>query len=309
MEKLPSSTLEAYLNSWLSKKSLEVADASYSEYEHVVKTLRDFMKDKVNRPMDAITARDIDGFRAHVAARVSGVSVNKYLRILRGVWTMALKEGIARENIFDRVEMVKTDESKKRRAFSMPELKRIIEVCGNSEWRGIVLMGLYTGQRLGDCVSVRWQDIDLTEQEIHIRTKKTARPMSLPIAPPLLKYLMSNAGDDPNAPVFPKASASYDQSRSTVSRQFGEILATAGLAEKKDHKTKQEGRSARRKTGNLSFHCLRHTATSLLKNAGVSDVVAREIIGHDSEAISRVYTHIEKGTLKKAIGKLPNVLK
>jgi hypothetical protein len=31
----------------------------------------------------------------------------------------------------------------------------------------------------------------------------------------------------------------------------------------------------------------------LLKNAGVSDAAARDIIGHESEAVSRNYTHID----------------
>jgi len=41
---------------------------------------------------------------------------------------------------------------------------------------------------------------------------------------------------------------------------------------------------------------LRHTATSLLKNAGVPAAVAMDIIGHESEAINRHYTHIETST-------------
>ena len=57
----------------------------------------------------------------------------------------------------------------------------------------------------------------------------------------------------------------------------------------------------------LSFHSLRHTATSLLKNAGVSDVVARDLIGHESEAISRSYTHIDAETKRAAVEKLPDV--
>jgi len=96
----------------------------------------------------------------------------------------------------------------------------------------------------------------------------------------------------------------------TLSRQFYEILATAGLAKAKSHKVvkgKGKGRDTRRTTGGLSFHCLRHTATSLLKNAGVSDAVAMEIIGHDTEAISRVYTHIEKGALRKAMNAMPDI--
>ena len=83
----------------------------------------------------------------------------------------------------------------------------------------------------------------------------------------------------------------------------------AGLVTRRTHKAvKGKARNERREVGGLSFHCLRHTATSLLKNAGVSDVVAREIIGHESEAVSRAYTHIEGDTLRAAIGKMPDIL-
>jgi hypothetical protein len=66
--------------------------------------------------------------------------------------------------------------------------------------------------------------------------------------------------------------------------------------------------SPRRELNALSFHSLRHTATSLLKNAGVSDVVARDIIGHESEAVSRNYTHIDMETKRKAVDGMPDVL-
>ena len=39
----------------------------------------------------------------------------------------------------------------------------------------------------------------------------------------------------------------------------------------------------------------------------VSDVIAREIIGHDSPEISRVYTHMEKPAMKDAMDRLPDV--
>ena len=54
----------------------------------------------------------------------------------------------------------------------------------------------------------------------------------------------------------------------------------------------------------VTFQSLRHTATSLLKNAGVSEAVARDIIGHESAAISRHYTHIDEGSKRKALAKL-----
>jgi hypothetical protein len=41
--------------------------------------------------------------------------------------------------------------------------------------------------------------------------------------------------------------------------------------------------------------------------AGATDVVAREIIGHESAAISTSYSHIDTATLRTAIDKLPNI--
>jgi hypothetical protein len=46
----------------------------------------------------------------------------------------------------------------------------------------------------------------------------------------------------------------------------------------------------------------------MLKNAGVSDVVARDIIGHESQAISRSYTVIDMDTKRKAVNSMPDLL-
>ncbi|HMP00695.1 MAG TPA: hypothetical protein PKE26_16485 [Kiritimatiellia bacterium] len=35
--------------------------------------------------------------------------------------------------------------------------------------------------------------------------------------------------------------------------------------------------------------------------------MAREIIGHDTEAVSRAYTHIERDTLRAAVNQLPDI--
>ena len=69
------------------------------------------------------------------------------------------------------------------------------------------------------------------------------------------------------------------------------------------------GRAAKREQNEISFHSLRHTATSLLKSAGVSDAVAMEFVGHDSATVSRQYTHISTEALKHAAAKLPDVTK
>jgi integrase len=309
LDTLPTSTTAEFLESWLKVKSLEVADSSYVEYQQAAKSFQEFLGTKALKPMDTISAKIIHEYRAHLAKRVSGSTVNKHLKILRGAWIKARRERLISENVFMRVDFVSNSQAK-RRAFTMDELSRILGAC-DAEWRGMVLFGLYTGQRLGDCAGLTWDNIDTVSEELRITTGKTGRSMAIPLAAPLAHYITTMpAGDKAGANLFPGiANTLKTGGSSTLSRQFSEILAGIGLADKKDHKGGGEGRGARRTSSGLTFHCLRHTATSLLKNAGVSDAVAMEIIGHDSEAISRVYTHISQDALRKAMKAMPDVTK
>jgi hypothetical protein len=46
---------------------------------------------------------------------------------------------------------------------------------------------------------------------------------------------------------------------------------------------------------------------TMLKASGLSDVFAREIVGHESAAISRQYTHLTTDDLRNAMQRLPDV--
>jgi integrase len=59
----------------------------------------------------------------------------------------------------------------------------------------------------------------------------------------------------------------------------------------------------------VSYHSLRHTATSLLKAAGVSESVTRDIIGHESAEVSRHYTHVDDSAKRVAVDKLPDLVR
>jgi integrase len=132
--------------------------------------------------------------------------------------------------------------------------------------------------------------------------------MIIPLHPVLIEYLESlEASDDPDLPVFPKSApiAGVASGDSRLSQQFHTLLVSAGLAQARSKDATGEGRSKRRNISEVSFHSLRHTATSLLKNAGVSETVAMDIIGHDSKAMSRHYTVVDEPTKRKALSQLP----
>jgi integrase len=307
---LPSSTIRDFMNSWLKRKELEATEKTCQRYKTVVTQLLDYLGPKANLDTAHLTSKEITGFRDDLAGRLTAGTVNLSLKILRVALSQARREGIVDVNQAERVSTLKNRTTGRRRPFTLAELKKILDHA-NHEWRGMILMGLYTGLRLSDLATLTWLNADLQRQELTVTTAKTGRRQILPLAKPVLAYLENlNSGDKPDQPLFPEAYGARTRSQygGTLSNQFYQILVAAGLANKRTHESLEKGRGARRELNALSFHSLRHTATSLLKNAGVSDVVARDIIGHESEAVSRNYTHIDMETKRKAVDAMPDVL-
>jgi integrase len=156
-----------------------------------------------------------------------------------------------------------------------------------------------------------WRADNLETNEVAFTAHKTGRRVILPLVQPLMDYLSElPSSDNPNAYIFPNA-AKYERTTS-LSNQFYEILVEAGLAEPRPDYYKlsdkdKKGRDHARDTGQISFHSLRHTATTMLKNAGVSLPLTMAIIGHESEAVSRTYTHHSTEDLRRAMAKMPDV--
>jgi len=305
-ETLIQYTAAAFIKAWLENKLPSISGSSVAAYE---KTSAEFIKHLGSRgklPVEAITAKDVLSFRTELSKRVSAGTVNQKLLILRGCWSWGARLSLVTENPFKMVEMA-TGEATERRAFTVAELKELLKVC-DAEWRGMVLLGFYTGQRLGDLATLTWRQVDFEQREIKLKTQKTKRRQIIPMAIPLSDYLLTlPSSDDPDSAVMPGISAT---ATNTLSRQFGELLKNAGLVHRETtHRKRGTGRDARRVQSEITFHSLRHTATTLLKSAGVSDAITREIIGHESTAVSRGYTHIETSTLRKAVDSLGDVLK
>src|SRR5262249_37328147 len=197
----------------------------------------------------------------------------------------------------------------KRRAFTLNKIKRILRACANNtEWRGLVLFGLYLGQRLGDLAKMTWRAVDLDTGEVAFSTRKTGRRIVLPLMQPLAHYLASlPASDNPNAFIFPRAASA--KRTASLSNQFRDILVAPGLVEPRPrgHKSTGKGRDQAREASEISFHSLRHSAVTTLKAAGAADFMAREIVGHESSAVSRQYTHLTTDDKLAAMQQLADV--
>lgn len=306
-EELTSKTIRAHFDEWAESVKSTAAPATASAYAQVARDFLAMLGTRADRDLRQLGTAEITQFRAMTLQRVSAATANKQLKILRVCLGQAIKDGLIESNPAAKVDTVKVRaaERESRRPFTLDELRKVLSVCSN-EWRGIVLAGIYTGQRLGDITSLTWSAVDLEQNFLSFVTAKTGRRQQIPLAAPLRAHLESlPVCDDPRALLFPKAAASNRRSN-----QFYDILVAAGLAKERTKENTDntgKGRRTRRVVNELSFHCLRHTATSLLKIAGVSQAVVMDLIGHDTVAASLGYTHVDEAAKRAAIQKLPEL--
>jgi integrase len=307
---LETSSIKQYLQSWLRRKQIENCEATAERYSAILRHFIAYLDPKAEQDISHLNSREISEARDHLAQKLTPSSANLLVKTLRTALNQALRDGFVDTNEASRVTLLKRLKKAKRRPFTKPEIRKLLKAA-DFEWQGIILCGLYTGLRISDIALLTWENLDLVNAVLTLESQKTERRMDIPIAPRLKQYFDElPAGDDPAAPLFPEVYARRVANKTSgpTSAQFRKIMVKAGLAEARTHNTTGKGRGAKREVSKLSFHCLRHTATSMLKNAGVSDAVARDIIGHDSEAISRQYTHIDLAAKRKAIESLPDIL-
>jgi integrase len=308
---LLSQSFRAFSVKWLAKKNGEVAAATLSFYKKTVDKFLQFLGSRADEDINRITNADILKFRSDLSQKISTKTTNHNIKGLRMLFKAAREEQLINENPAESVKTLKILKKVERRPFTMDEVRSLLKHA-DDEWRSMIRFALYTGQRLADIATLRWENVDMRAKEIRLSTRKTGKALVLPIAPPLWDFLKDRAEDSsPHLPVHPNAAAiiSKKEKSGQLSNQFSRIMALAGLRAKPTKSKKQEGkgRDALRHTERLSFHCFRHTAVTLLKEAGVPAAVVMELVGHDSEQMSAHYTHVGREAMEKAAKSLPKI--
>ena len=310
---LEKATVEEYSERWLASKKIETSPITFQKYEHTARQFLDFLSKSRHADIASIGVKEITAFRDRLAGQVSPATANLAVKIIGNLFARARRDGLVESNPVSRVQGVsKKGGTVQRRAFTIPELKSILIKC-NAEWEGMVLCGLYSGQRLKDIATLTWQNIDLQQREFRLVSGKTGRQVLIPLAEPLRRYLEKlPCCENAQNPLFPKAWASIKRAKSgtaaTLSGQFYQLMVAAGLVNAKSHhKVVGKGRTGRRTTSDIGFHALRHTATSMMKNAGINSATVQDLIGHESAAVSAHYTHIDDPAKRRAIDSMPDI--
>jgi integrase len=205
-ESLPNASVRAWCKTWLDAKRIETEASTHKRYLRIVDRFLTCLGARAEKDIAALQEHDLVKYRDREAKELSRATANLSLKVIRMVLASAVRQGMVTRNVGSSVAVLKARGKAKRRAFTIAEIKRILNACGDDvEWRGLVLFACYTGQRLGDLARLTWRAVNLDQKEVAFTTQKTGRRSLLPIMRPLADYLESvNLSDDPGAFVFPK---------------------------------------------------------------------------------------------------------
>ena len=240
---------------------------------------------------------------------------NRKLKRIRKVFSV-LKDYHGGDNPFYakslfRSEREEQDTIVRRQAFTKDEEQRLLEelrspkhkLMNKEEIRIVYTIGMYTGQRLKDCVLLQWQNIDLPHRRIYVKQFKTGKEVSIPMAPQLYDALTDALQWKCNQYVCPKTAARYNKTNADgknvgnnlVDIDVLRVIRWIGL----EPSVSVPGR--KKKMTIYGFHSLRHSFASFCAEAGVPKAVLLSILGTESEIADKYYTHVGNEAQEKAI--------
>ena len=224
-----------------------------------------------------------------------------YKNILVNIFDYCVQNRVLTFNPASYIVIPKTANKGKRNAITDEEIKAI----WNTEHllQTACLISIYCGLRRGEVAALTWNDIDFKNNVINvtkavnpkdntIKSPKTAAGVrSVPMPEPLRNYLLTVKKD--GILVLSRDGRQFTNNDWQVKWKsyLNKIYREQGIAI------------------DATFHCLRHTYCTLLYEAGIGALEAKEFMGHnDIETTLGIYTHLDKTKRNKSIAKLNDYL-
>lgn len=193
--------------------------------------------------------------------------------LLHQLFNIAIELDIISKNYVEFVKLGTKPKSEIHSVFSDQEIKKLFDCVFSEEIADTILIMIYTGMRPSELLSIKTENIHLSENYMigGLKTdagKNRVIPISKKIMPLIIKRY------NPNNELF--LNMSYSQYRS----KFNSLMSQLGMSHLP--------------------HDGRHTFISMADSAGLNPTTIKLIVGHASQDITeRVYTH-------KAISELIN---
>lgn len=264
------------------------------------------------KPLSTISLADVEGWRTkRITEGIEPSTVRRDLDSLSGVLTRAMKLKKVSENVVRQVERPKVDRSPKVRYLTPEEESRLREALRERDeemrkaresanrWRRArkqetlaalphygdhltpaVLLSLNTGMRRGEILSLHWDALDVKGKTLTIEgsTAKNQQTRHIPLNAEALAVLKRWQEQAPDSERVFQVSTGFKSA-------WAPLLVRAKITA-------------------FRWHDLRHHFASRLVQAGVPLNTVRELLGHQSLAMTLRYAHLAPDQKREAVAKL-----
>jgi integrase len=300
-------SVREWLDQFVKQKRKAKAEKTAARHEQMMNEFVEFLGRRADQNIAAITLKEIVGFRDHRhSLGLTPATCNLDVTVLSVAFNAALKQGLIPVNPCAGVEALKDKGQHRKDTFTIEQIKALLKVA-EGDWKGLILVAFYTGQRLGDCANLRWRNIDLVSEmkTIRFQQEKSGEELVSIIHPELEDYLLSlPAPKSDDDFLFPAVGQQAQRNVSPLSKTFRKLMSQARV---QNRKVREAGKGAARTVYGLSFHSLRHSFSSILANAGVSEEMRMALTGHKSRDVHQRYTHHELERMRAAVSLLPRI--
>jgi integrase len=245
-------------------------------YETQIK--QEFGDVKVN----AITKRQVQAFHNSLHSQgFSNAYCNRFLQLIKS----SVNVGINIMEVIDiknpAVGLALLPEEDRGRFLDSEELGRLLPIliADDGQPAKMARYMLATGIRRGECMNCRWDEIDLKHRVMQISStrSKSKKADSIPLNDAAIQVLQECDKGTPH----PFVNLATGKCYTTISKSFKRLMKEAGLKD-------------------VTCHTLRHTAASIMINAGESLYAVQKVLRHSSSAVTEKYAHLSTQSVMAA---------
>jgi integrase len=168
---------------------------------------------------------------------------------------------------------------------------KALEADTDADVRDALYVLLYTGQRRGNVLEMRWSDVDLGAGvwSLSAQQTKQSKAQTTPLVAQAREILQRRYESAGTKWVFPATRGDGPMSETRLRGAWARICTAAGISD-------------------LRPHDLRHTSGSWLARLGVSEAVRQKALGHATPAMSARYAHLELDPVADALQRVADAV-
>lgn len=282
------------------KKTLwegDVEEGTARVYEGGIYHLQGWLCGKVNHIAE-VDSKLAERYLKELSNIIGAATYNTRLSLFKRVWHHLPEEYGIDKTVWDEFKKKKGATKSSRRALTLDELKKVVN-APTHDMKLLILTGIYTGLRLGDCANLKWSDINFENETLTVLPQKTKKHMEEPIVIPMHQTLLKALQEMPKSGEYVSVTNHNSYINGKLSGEVVEWFKECGIQTSKivDGKVKLL----------CGFHSLRHTFISLAINGNMSSLLVQKIVGHSSVKMTSAYFHDNQKAMRDGIDHLPEV--